>query len=225
MARCGVSPYETAWKIHLPVMCHNPEEVAASDRVHLGQIQFATKQPKVDEAREATAVGKSMAQLLGAARSGSFNYEGAGEANFPMPTPQPIEWWTGDSLKGTFQSTTVNVGSYSSYSFGSATPGKIIRQPQQPVTVQLKFTAPRPHVLISLTETGERFPYVIVKDESGRLLEGELFNAQGLLVWLAKEAYDDVEQVDVTLLLQKPRVFTFVVPPPKMPPRPVAAAK
>ena len=225
MAQCGVSPYESAWKLHLPVICHNPDEVAASDRVHLGQIQFATKQPNIGDAREATAIGKSMARLLGAARAGVFSYEGEGEGNFPIPAPQPIEWWTGNSLKGTFQTTSVNVGGYSSYSYASAAPGKIVRSPQQPLTVQLKFTAPRPHVLISLTETGERFPLVIVKDANGRVLEGELFNAQGLLVWLAKEAYDDVEQVDVTLLLQKPRVFTFVVPPPKMPPRPVAAAK
>lgn len=224
MAKCGVSPYESAWKLHLPVICHNPDEVVASDRVHLGPITFATKQPNVDEAREATAIGKSMARLLGAARAGAFSYEGEGEGNFSMPTPQPMEWWTGDSLKGTFQTTSVNAGGIVGYAVPSL-PGTIVRPPQHPVTVHLKFTAPRPHVLISLTESGARFPHVIVKDESGRVLEGELFNAQGLLVWLAKEAYDDVEQVDVTLLLQKPRVFTFVVPPPKMPPRPVAAAK
>ena len=165
-----------------------------------------------------------MARLLGAARAGAFSYEGEGEGNFPMPGPQPIEWWTGNSLKGTFQTTLVNPSGGFSYAV-NMTPGIIARAPQLPATVSLKFTAPRPHVLISLTDSGERFPHVIVKDESGRLLEGELFNAQGLLVWLAKEAYDDVEQVDVTLLLQKPRVFTFVVPPPKMPPRPVAAAK
>ena len=80
-------------------------------------------------------------------------------------------------------------------------------------------------MVISVDKSGDRFPYLIVKDENGRLLEGELFNFQGLLVWLAREAYDDVQEVDVTLLLQKPREFTFVVPPPAVPPRPVAGAQ
>ena len=80
-------------------------------------------------------------------------------------------------------------------------------------------------MVISVDKSGDRFPYLIVKDENGRLLEGELFNFQGLLVWLAKEAYDDVQEADVTLLLQKPRDFTFVVPPPAVPPRPTTRSQ
>lgn len=224
MAQCRVSPHESAWKLHLPLTCRNPDEVLVSDRASLGPMKFTSKQPSVGDAPEATAIGRSMARLLGAARAGAFDYEGAGEGTTSMAKPEPLEGWTGNSLKGTLQTTRLKTSS--SFSYGmTKKPGMIVRAPQQPMTVSLKFTAPRPHVLISLTETGERFPYVIVKDENGRVLEGELFNAQGLLVWLAKEANDDVELVDVTLLLQKPRVFTFVVPPPKIPPRPVAAAK
>ena len=57
--------------------------------------------------------------------------------------------------------------------------------------------------------------FIILKDVNER----EAFSAQGLLIGLAKEASDDVQQADVTLLLQKLRVFTLCLPP-----RPVAAA-
>ncbi len=45
--------------------------------------------------------------------------------------------------------------------------------------------------------------FIILKDVNER----EAFNARGLLIGLAKEASDDVQQADVTLLLHKLRVF------------------
>ena len=223
LTHCTMSPHESLWKLHLPIICRNPDEVLASDRAGLGRIAFNSKPSTVAEAPTVVAVGKSDARLLGAGRAGSFVYEGAGEANTVMPA-QPIENWTRNQLKGTFQ-TTHATGNYSVSTVSRAMPNQIVRQPQIPMTVGLKFTAPRPHVLVSLDASGDRFPSVIVKDENGRPLEGELFNAQGLLIWLAKVAYDEVHEVDVTLLLQKPRVFTFVVPPPTVPARPNTGSK
>ncbi len=225
ITQCTVSPHEPLWKLSLPLTCRNPDEVASSDRVNFENVVFSIGQPLVADAPKVVGVGESNVRLLGAARAGSFEYAGAGEASFPMPFQQPIESWTGNQLKGTFQTNSANSGAVFAYAIPAKSADEIVRPLQTAMTVRLNFTAPRPHVVISLTESGDRFPFVVVKDENGRVLEGQLFNAQGLLVWLAKEAYDDVEQVDVTLLLQKPRVFTFVVPPPKMPPRPVAAAK
>ena len=223
LTHCTMSPHESLWKLHLPFICRNPDEVTAPDRASLGRIAFNGQPSAVAETPTAVTVGKSDVRLLGAGRAGSFVYEGAGEANYAMPA-QPIEYWTGNRLKGTIQVTHAT-GNYSvSTVLTTATSGQIVRQAQIPMTIGLKFTSPRPHVVISLDATGDRFPFMIVKDENGRLLEGELFNAQGLLIWLAKNAYDDVQEVDVTLLLQKPRVFTFIVPPPNAPPRPASAS-
>lgn len=177
------------------------------------------------EKPDAVTVGKSTVQFLGAGRVGSFEYEGAGEGVCPIMTAIPIEELTQNRLKGTFQSSVGNGGGYAIYSSSIGMPGQFVRQPQIPMAISIQFAAPRPHVVISLEGSGDRYPFLIVKDENGRLLDGELFNAQGLLIWLAKQDYDDVQQVDVTLLLQKPRIFTFVVPPPPVPPRFTSEAK
>ena len=222
---CTVSPYEALWKLRLPLICQNPDEVPTTGRVSLGRTKFDKTQPTETMAQEAIPAGEAKVQLLGVGRAGSFNYEGAGEAQYQIPSAFPIDWATRKQLQGTFQMTTAHTGNYT-ISYGvSPPPGSRVRPPQLPMTVTLKFTAPRPHVVISVDKSSDRFPYLIVKDENGRLLEGELFNFQGLLVWLAKEAYDDVQEADVTLLLQKPRDFTFVVPPPAVPPRPTTRSQ
>ena len=95
----------------------------------------------------------------------------------------------------------------------------VMKQPSYPLTIRLQFNATRPHLAFSWTEARERYPLLIVKDEQGRLLDGDLFNAQGLLIWLARSPLENHSPVDVTLLVQKPRSFEFVTTPPPVPPR------
>ncbi len=224
---CAVSPYESLWKIYLPFICHNPDKVPATNRASLGRTKFDQTQPMETTPHEAVSAGEAKVQFLGVGRAGSFNYEGAGEALFAFPGVLQVEWASRRQMQGTFQLAEMNQGGvYGIMAYARpAIQGRPPREHQRPMTVTAKFTAPRPHVAISVDKSGDRFPYLIVKDENGRLLEGELFNLQGLLVWLAKEAYDDVHEVDVTLLLQKPREFTFVVPPPAVPPRPAKPSR
>ena len=218
LTRCTVSPYESAWKLHLALVCRNPEEFAASERFHLAGVSFESGLPAVPEASAAVTVGGSILQFLGAGRAGSFEYEGAGESNHELPI-LPLQDLTANRLQGTLLCTdtrrSMGHGTLSYTSFGMNT-----RPLQYPMTVQLKFTAPRPHIVLSLTNSGERYPVVLVHDESGQIVDGELFNAQGLLVWLARRPCDDLEKINVTVLMQKPRQFTFIVPPPKVPTRP-----
>ena len=218
---CTVSPHEDAWKVTLPLLCHNPAAVALTDGVRFPQRALENAGNPAADAAPVEA-GESKVLFLGAGRTGSFQYEGPGATPFAIPSA-PLNLWTRNALDGTMQCVQNIPGGYA-IAFAPAppslTPGAPMRQPSFPATITVKFQAPRPHVAISVDKFGDRFPLVLVRDENGRELEGELFNAQGILIWLAKQSYDDVRQISVTLLLQKPRVVTFVVEPPAVPPRP-----
>ncbi len=214
---CTVSPYDKAWKVYLPLICKNPDDFGAPDRVTIEGVSFENGLPSDPNGTAPVKIGGSTVKFLGAGRAGSFEYEGLGEAVYPIPGVQKLEDWSVHRLEGTFQLAQVpdplgNVPN--SFSLG---PGG--NRTQYPMTVNLKFTAPRPHFVISLTESGDRFPFVIAKDDNGQEIEGELINVQGLLIWLAKKPCDEIQSVNVTLLLQVPRHFTFVVPPPAVPTR------
>ena len=179
------------------------DESSAPQELHTPSAVGAAETPA------AMTIGRSTARILGAGRAGSFEYEETGETNVQWVPAEPLEHWTNNRLTGTFHLTFPN----RAFSWGG--PGTM-RQPSFPATVSLKFRASRPHVAILLTDAGDRFPMVLINDSSGKPLEGELFNIEGILIWLAKEADDEIQEVEVTLLLQKPRVFSFVVPPPKV---------
>ena len=219
---CTVSPHESAWKVSLPLLCHNPDAVSPTDGVRFQQRALDNVEQPAAESMPVKA-GESKVLFLGAGRTGSFQYEGAGATPFSIPSA-PLNLWTRNVLDGTMQCVEHIQGGYSIAWAPPPSPpdGAPIRQrqPSFPATITVKFRAPRPHVAISVDLFGDRFPLVLVRDENGRELEGELFNAQGILIWLAKQPYDDVRQISVTLLLQKPRVVTFVVEPPAVPPRP-----
>ena len=53
----------------------------------------------------------------------------------------------------------------------------------------------------------------------GQELENELYNVQGLLIWMAMFQFTEIDRVDATVLLQNPRYFSFDVVPPAVPPR------
>jgi len=215
--QCTVSPYDKAWKVYLSLICKNPDEVGASDRVIIEGISFENGLPSDPTGAAEVKVGSSVMKFLGAGRAGSFEYEGAGEALYLMDGVHDFEDWSINGLQGTFQLERVPDHFGNIPTTFSLDPAK--KRTQYPMTVSLKFTAPRPHFVISLTESGDRFPLMIVKDDQGHEVEGEVINFEGLLLWLAKKPYDEIQSVNVTLLLQVPRYFTFIVPPPAVPSR------
>ena len=56
---CTVSPYESLWKVHLPLICQNPDEVPAAGRVSLGRTKFEKTQPKESTAHEVVPAGEA----------------------------------------------------------------------------------------------------------------------------------------------------------------------
>lgn len=207
---CTVSPFESAWKLHLPLICRNAAHATSAHHEVLSSISIDGGIAPLSDASEIPIPGNPQVRLIGAGRDGSFVYECTGEAKFQINPEVPLQLLTRNQLQGTFQSTI------------APRPGNVAVAwtSLSPMTVSLNLTASRPHLVISVTDMGPRSPYVVVKDQKGQELEGELYNAQGLLIWLAKLPYAEVETVDAEVLLQTPRFFSFDVVPPTVPPRP-----
>jgi hypothetical protein len=221
--QCTVSPHDIPWKVHLPIVCKNPDEVSEGDRITLASISLDDGLQAVPEASIATTIGRAKIKFLGAGRAGSFIYEGAGESDIDMAMKLPLEMLSRQRLKGTFQSTrnptpaSAVSGSPGAVSFTVS--GMNTQRPKYPIAIHLDFTSPRPHIAVSAIDLDGRYPVMIVMDENGNRVDGELVNAGGLLVWVAGPDCSDIQRVNVTLTLQNPRRFAFVVPPPTFPAR------
>ena len=216
--RCTVSPFESVWRLHLSLICRDPSQATSAQVVTFTGISFEGGIASNPALTHLPSNSEAKVKFLGAGRAGSYLYEGAGEGGFPILEPLPLADLTGERLEGIFKS------AYgipmAGFNVGFMSPnGATVRPPQQPLAVHLDLTAVRPHLVISVIDSGDRYPYVVVKDQKGQVLQGELYNAQGLLIWLAKFPYTDIETVDAEVLLQTPRYFSFDVMPPAVPPR------
>lgn len=216
MSLCTVSPFTSAWKVRLPFICCRPEEVIESEKIPLTATSFDPDENPLDHSTD-SFVGQSKVRFLGTGREGVYEYKTVGEGRWEMTLNLPVDYLTGNRLQGSFHS------ARSDRMPGVMTPGIVTGSgslfPKYPLSIQAALVIPRPFVALSIVNTDDRFPLVIVNDQNGRRLDGDLINLQGLLIWVAKTDCEDVRKIDAFLILQKPRQFTFVVPPPPIPPR------
>ncbi|WP_397568732.1 hypothetical protein [Schlesneria sp. T3-172] len=221
LQHCTISPFNETWRLGLSLICRNPATLASADVVEIPGISFNGKSSTSSDSRieltETDGDSTLVVKLMGAGRAGSYSYQGPGEAPFPFTLPWKLKHMTKGALEGTFL--VAPAGPQSFAAGGTLNNGPVSRPLQSPVKVSLNLTLPRPHFVLSVTGAGDRFPYIIVKDPRGQELDGELHNAQGLLIWLAKRPCDEIDRVNATLLLQVPRLFTFDIAPPAPPPR------
>ncbi|HEY0984984.1 MULTISPECIES: hypothetical protein [unclassified Schlesneria] len=207
---CTISPYQTAWKLHLPLVCRNPEKDNSAYVQVFSDISIEGGIAAIAESTAPPPAGSPSLKLLGAGRDGSFVYAAESEAITAYPNTVPLSLLTRNRLDGTIQST-----------FVPRAPGTVSAWSSlNPVTVNLNLTTQCPHLVMSVTDMGVRSPCVMIKSRNGQELEGDLYHIQGLLIWVAKLPYPEIDRIDATVVLQDARYFTFEVAPPAVPPRP-----
>lgn len=210
---CSISPFDSGWKVYLPIVCKDFQDIPDAEQSRFNGVSFETGLLATPTTLTELKLGNATVKYLGAGQAGTFEYEGAGEATFALPNGPALEVMTGDRLRGTMQVMNDPQWSVSSV-IAMPSPGTPGRSPQQPMLINLKFSSERPHIALSLRGSADLYPVVNVTDSSGRRVAGELINAQGLLVWLADAPQETLDNVDVMITLQKPKMFTFVVSPP-----------